>query len=534
MGQTGSTPLTRFPSFSNRRSNSKPQLTSPTLTISFPTPSIQSSPPPPDLDYTSELPDEVLCVVFHLLPSSDRKRCSLVCRRWWLLEGQSRQRLALNAQHSLLDSIPTLFDRFSSVSKLALKCDRRSDSIGDEGLAVIARRCPGLTRLKLRACRAVTDAGMEALAESCPKLCKLSVGSCSFGSKGIEAVLRACKHLEELSVKRLRGLSDSNASPPVSAEIVARSLRAVCLKELYNGQCFSTVISNSPNLKVLKLFRCAGDWDPLLEDISVKVLGVTEVHLEKLQVSDRGLMALSACPSLEVLHLVKTPECTDTGLTVLAEKCNLLRKIHIDGWKTNRIGDQGLIAIAKRCPNLQELVLIGVNPTARSLELVATNCANLERLALCGSETFGDAEITCIAAKCLALKKLCIKGCPISDLGMEALAEGCPRLVKVKVKKCRGVTAEFAEWLRMSRGSLAVNFDAPGPTDGAPDVSEMVENAGSEGDLDDRSVAGEQLGLSNGNALNGGTRASAWKTRVSIFAGRNFFVSAFRRLHGSQ
>jgi hypothetical protein len=333
----------------------------------------------------------------------------------------------------------------------------------------------------------------------------------------------------------LKGLSDSNASPPVSVDLVARSLRAICLKELHNGQCFSTLISNSPNLKVLKLFRCSGDWDLLLEDISVKVSGITEIHLEKLQVSDRGLMALASCPSLEVLHLVKTPECTDMGLSALAEKCNLLRKIHIDGWKTNRIGDQGLITIARKCPNLQELVLIGVNPTARSLELVATKCANLERLALCGSETFGDAEISCIAAKCLALKKLCIKGCPISDLGMEALAEGCPRLVKVKVKKCRGVTAEFAEWLRMSRGSLAVNFDVSGPLDaGAADVTEIVENVGSDGDMDDRSVMGEQLGTSNSNAVSGGTRTPAWKTRVSFIVGRNFFASAFRRLHGSQ
>lgn len=95
------------------------------------------------------------------------------------------------------------------------------------------------------------------------------------------------------------------------------------------------------------------------------------------------------------------------------------------------------------CPNLQELVLIGLNPTRISLELIAANCQNLERLALCGSETVGDAEISCIAAKCIALKKLCIKSCPVSNCGIEALAGGCPNLVKVKLKKCRGVTGEL-------------------------------------------------------------------------------------------
>ncbi|KAG2399565.1 F-box protein [Vigna angularis] len=57
--------------------------------------------------------------------------------------------------------------------------------------------------------------------------------------------------------------------------------------------------------------------------------------------------------------------------------------------------------------------------------MLASNCQNLERLALCGSDSVGDPEISCIAAKCVALKTRCIKGCPVSDEGMEALANGC-------------------------------------------------------------------------------------------------------------
>lgn len=40
------------------------------------------------------------------------------------------------------------------------------------------------------------------------------------------------------------------------------------------------------------------------------------------------------------------------------------------------------------------------------------------------------------------------------------LAWGCPNLVKVKVKKCRDVTDEMAEWLKANRESLAVNLDS--------------------------------------------------------------------------
>ncbi|ONK73086.1 uncharacterized protein A4U43_C04F27010 [Asparagus officinalis] len=130
---------------------------------------------------------------------------------------------------------------------------------------------------------------MAALASNCRSLRKFSCGSCTFGVKGVDAVLRGCPLLEEISIKRLQG-----------------------------------------------------EWDHILEDVAKKAAGIVEVHLEKLKVSDRGLIALSLCPDLQVLHLVKTPECTDLGLISIAGKCRLLRNLHIDGWKTNRFGDQGL------------------------------------------------------------------------------------------------------------------------------------------------------------------------------------------------
>ena len=69
-------------------------------------------------DYTADLPDDCLASIFHFLGSGDRKRCSLVCRRWLSVDGQSRHRLSLNARADLLSSIPSIFARFDSVTKL--------------------------------------------------------------------------------------------------------------------------------------------------------------------------------------------------------------------------------------------------------------------------------------------------------------------------------------------------------------------------------------------------------------------------------
>lgn len=482
-----------------------------------------------DFDYISEIPDECLAIIFQSLGSGDRKRCSLVSRRWLVVEGQSRHRLALNAKSELLPLVPPLFSRFDSVTKLALRCERRSVSINDDALILISLRCPNLTRLKLRGCRELTDIGMAAFALNCKGLKKFSCGSCMFGAKGMNAVLDHCAFLEELSVKRLRGINDGGAAEQIGPGVAASSLKTICLKELYNGQCFGPLITGSKKLRTLKLLRCLGDWDKILENIATRENCLFEIHLERLQVSDDGLSAISNCSNLEILHIVKTPECTNVGIVAIAEQCKLLRKLHIDGWRTNRIGNEGLIAIAKHSSNLQELVLIGVNPSSISLEAIASNCQKLERLALCGSETIADPEISCIAAKCMALKKLCIKGCPVSDQGIEAFAWGCPNLVKIKVKKCRAVTSEVSDWLRSRRGSLVVNLDICGVEGEVVDASASDSGAHEDGvefpPIVSRSTAVDADATTSSN----GRSSSVFKSRFGLFGGRSFVACTFRR-----
>ncbi|KAK4601839.1 hypothetical protein RGQ29_011093 [Quercus rubra] len=129
-------------------------------------------------DYTADLTDECLASIFHFLGTGDRKRYSLVCRRWLSVDAQSHHRLSLNARADLLSSIPSIFARFDSVTKLALRCDRKSTSIDDDALVLISIRCRSLTSVKLRGCREFTDLGMAAFAQNCKGLKKLSCGSC--------------------------------------------------------------------------------------------------------------------------------------------------------------------------------------------------------------------------------------------------------------------------------------------------------------------------------------------------------------------
>ncbi|KAE8099696.1 hypothetical protein FH972_017653 [Carpinus fangiana] len=176
-----------------------------------------------ELDYTANLPDECLASIFHFLSSSDRKQCSLVCHRWFRVDGQNRHRFSLNARAYILYFLPSLFTRFDSMTNLALlRCNWKSNSLNDDALVLISIRCRSLTRLKLRGCRELTKKGVAEFAKNCTGLKKLSVGLCMFGACAMNAILDHCTALEELYVKRLKGLNDS-ADPIAPAQRVPRS-----------------------------------------------------------------------------------------------------------------------------------------------------------------------------------------------------------------------------------------------------------------------------------------------------------------------
>ncbi|XP_057786382.1 F-box protein At1g47056-like [Salvia miltiorrhiza] len=406
-------------------------------------------------DFTSAIPDGCLALIFQRLSYDDRNNCLLVCRRWLVVEGQNRRRLALNASSRVTIRLPAILTRFDSITELALHCNRNSVSINDHALILISQRCHNLARLKLRRCREVSGVGILALAQNCKSLRKFSCTSCTFGDKGMASLLNNCSSLQELSVKRLRGIKDGE---PISPGVAASSLRSIKLKKLYNGHCFCSLVTESKNLTTLKILSCTGNWDGLLHDVARRNNFLKEIHLEKVQVSDVGLTAVSKCSNLEVFHLARAPDFSNQGISTIANKCKLLRKLHIDGCRSNRIGDSGLMAIAESSGNLVELVLVGVEPSSECLTAIGSNCRKLETVALCSSKTIGDREISCMAARCTALRKLRIKRCRVTDSGIKAVAYGCPSLVRIEVDKCRGVSRGVVELLRERRASLVVDL----------------------------------------------------------------------------
>ncbi|KAG8661347.1 F-box protein SKIP2 [Manihot esculenta] len=417
-------------------------------------------------DFTSFLPDECLAKVFGSLGSHDRNSCSLVCKRWRAVDSESRYRLVLLAPCEMSQSLPALLSRFSSVSVLSLKCSRKLLSINDFAFSHIPVLLVSLKKLKLKGCIDISDDGLQAFSlHRPPFLSKLSFASCGFGVRGLNSLITNCPSLQHLTLKRLRKLDAHSDAIVIGNKNNKLKLERLCLKDLHNARVFIPLLSASvTTLKTLIVCRSSGNWDKVLQSLQASITSVSEIQMENVQMGDAGLIAISSsCPYLQVLQLSRTTDCTDDGLSAVANSCKNLRKVHIDAWSRfggRTIGDEGLLTIANHCSRLQELVLMGVHLSVSSLTVLASNCRELERLAICNADSVGDPEMALIAEKFSALKKLCIKNCPISEPGIEAIGSGCPNLVKLKVKRCRGISQESIKKLKMQRSWLVVSIDA--------------------------------------------------------------------------
>ncbi|KAK4767200.1 hypothetical protein SAY86_014950 [Trapa natans] len=423
-------------------------------------------------DLTLCLPDECLACVFAFLHSNDRNSCSLVCRRWNSVESRSRNRLSLVARSEISAALPALLGRFSSVSALSLKCSRKLVSIDDRSLALIPGRLGCLRKLKLKGCLNVSDEGLHAFSLSCPPLLqKVSLVSCGFGGRGIISLLCNCPSLRDLTLKRLRKLDSQNAPLSLEAYLDEKPLEKLplerlCVKDLHNARIFIPLLHSCKCLKALIVCRSSGNWDRVLMDSfrsEPRSTMISEIQMENVQMGDAGLVAISAsCLELEILYLSRVTDCTDDGLSAIVSSCRNLRKLHIDAWTrfgARGISDDGITVLGSKSLNLQELVLMGVPVKVRSLNALASNCLSLDRMALCNTESVGDTEMEVIATKFSALRKLCIKNCPISMKGIEAVVDGCPNLIKLKVKRCRGISQEILSCLEAHRSGLAISVD---------------------------------------------------------------------------
>ncbi|CAI9780424.1 unnamed protein product [Fraxinus pennsylvanica] len=208
-------------------------------------------------------------------------------------------------------------------------------------------------------------------------------------------------------------------------------------------------------------------------------------------VSNVGLSAIAhGCPSLRVLSLWNVPSIGDEGLFEIARECHSLKKL--DLCQCPSISNKGVLAIAENCPDLTSLTIESCsNVGNESLQAVGKYCIKLRSISIKDCPFVGDrgvASILSLASAVLtkvklqtlnitdfsaavighygkaitnlvlsglqnmsqkgfwvmgnaqglhSLSSLTISSCRgMTDLSLEALGRGCPKLKQICFHKC--------------------------------------------------------------------------------------------------
>ncbi|XP_008805623.1 EIN3-binding F-box protein 1-like [Phoenix dactylifera] len=194
---------------------------------------------------------------------------------------------------------------------------------------------------------------------------------------------------------------------------------------------------------------------------SLRVLSMWNIPF----ISDVGLSEIAnGCPMLEKLDLCRCPSISDKGLIAVARKCPKLTSLTIESCSS--IGNEGLHAIGRCCPKLKSIIIkdcpgVGDRGVASLVSAASSSLARIDlqsinisdaSLAVIGhyGKAVADLALTglqyvsergfWVMSNALGLQKLksiTIDSCNgVTDLGLEAIAKGCPSLKQLFLSRC--------------------------------------------------------------------------------------------------
>eukprot|EP00096_Caligus_rogercresseyi_P014950 TRINITY_DN7405_c0_g1_i1.p1 TRINITY_DN7405_c0_g1~~TRINITY_DN7405_c0_g1_i1.p1 ORF type:complete len:571 (-),score=155.81 TRINITY_DN7405_c0_g1_i1:122-1834(-) len=373
------------------------------------------------------LPDDLLIRILSFLSSNDIVRLSRVNRRFYFCAWDPFlwTSLTLTGENTDADlgikSILRLLSRNSagnaklSINHISLNSCRR---LTDRGLAIVARRCPGLKELEIQGCVNITNGGLMDLVSKCVLLDHLDV--------------TGCQMISTISVHQPPP-SPRTLSPNFPPQPQRRQLN---IQYLDLSDCVSLedsglkmIVESCPQLMYLFLRRCSNITDVGIKAVSSYCLCLRELSISDcLRITDYSLFELAKLgPNLRYLSVAKCDRLTDAGIKQLARLCYKLRYLNLRGCES--ISDTALETISRSCTRLRSLDLGKCDVTDGGLKLLAENCPNLKKLSIKSCEMVGDKGIQTVAYYCRGLQQLNIQESPVTLDGYRAVKKFCRRCV---------------------------------------------------------------------------------------------------------
>ncbi|XP_076887627.1 protein TRANSPORT INHIBITOR RESPONSE 1-like [Bidens hawaiensis] len=368
-----------------------------------------------------------------------------------------------------LEFLALNFDEFKCLSLLSC------EGFSTLGLEAIATYCKNLTELDIQE-NGIDDLGGDWLSYFPENLTSLEVLNFStltseVSFDALESLVSRCKSLRVLKVNR-----------KVNLEQLKRLLvLAPQLTELGMGSFMEELVSSSVNgleeafSKCGNLVTLSGFWDatllhlpavyPVCGNLTFLNLSYANIGPDELEqilarskrlvrlwvvdtVGDKGLEAVgSHCPLLEELRVFPVDPfdqklgVTDSGLVAVSKGCP---KLHYILYFCQRMTNAAVITVAENCPNFTHFRLCIMNPREpdyltnepmdEAFGAIVKTCTKLQRLSVSGLLT--DLAFEYIGKYAKNLETLSVAFAGSSNLGMEYVMRGCPKLKRVEIRDC--------------------------------------------------------------------------------------------------
>lgn len=309
--------------------------------------------------------------------------------------------------------------------------------VTDEGVVTLAEGCPQLEVIDLNFCKKITSVSIAAIGARCSFLRSINIGSIHFiyRDESISALAHGCPLLESITVNRYvrnTGLYRDQIVTDKGMSVLARCcpmLQTMILDgfELITDVSIQAIAQGCPLLKIFYALHSRN-----LTGASLVALG-------------RG------CPLLEGAGFSTEAEFKDTDLRFFFTECPKLR---IVDYKMDAINQQ---LIANGCPSLQHVSLISDAHCAQigggchkvvivetygavtdvGIEAIARGCPLLADLRLDGCGSLTDKSISILAQCCRNLHTISLTDFHLlTDTSLQVIALGCPLLVTIVVRGC--------------------------------------------------------------------------------------------------
>lgn len=184
------------------------------------------------------------------------------------------------------------------------------------------------------------------------------------------------------------------------------------------------------------------------------------------RISEAGLIqVLRVCKTIKKLRWDTSGAFTDKSVINIAANCPDLRILHTE---SGIINEEAMKILAKGCTKLETIYIFqfGYQNTDEGLVEIAKNCTKLKRLELQFDGLFTDKVLTTLGNCCKELQVLRFteltldRGMLITDVGLQALAEGCTNLQSLSLTQCksllthRSITSIVMHCTRLAQLSL--------------------------------------------------------------------------------